>query len=68
MSPSDRLISSLDHALRTLSGSVHAARPSPAVADEPVLDADSRRLAGALMRVNHVGERSVRRRCTRPRR
>ena len=53
----DLLIASLDNALRTLSGAVHAARPNPAAAagsDE--LGADERHQAGALMRVNHVGE------------
>ena len=53
----DLLIVSLDNALRTLSGAVHAARPNPATAaasDE--LGADERLQAGALMRVNHVGE------------
>ncbi len=56
----DRLIVSVDNALRTLSGAVHAARPNPsdrlpndAGAE---LDEEQRRLAGALMRVNHVGE------------
>ena len=49
--------SSLDHALRTLSGAVHAARPlPPAAADDSGLDDEARRLSGALMRVNHVGE------------
>ena len=55
----DRLIASLDNALRTLSGAVHAARPYPAAAaaaSEDRLDADQRQLSGALMRVNHVGE------------
>jgi 3-demethoxyubiquinol 3-hydroxylase len=55
----ERLIISADNALRTLSGAVHAARPNPAQtqpAEAPELDADERRLAGALMRVNHVGE------------
>lgn len=57
MEATDRLLSSLDHALRTLSGAVHAARPWPAEAgaDEPLND-EARRLSGALMRVNHVGE------------
>ncbi|MBA4176585.1 MAG: demethoxyubiquinone hydroxylase family protein [Leptothrix sp. (in: Bacteria)] len=57
METTDRLLSSLDHALRTLSGAVHAARPLPdgaAVADE--LDDAARSLSGSLMRVNHVGE------------
>jgi ubiquinone biosynthesis monooxygenase Coq7 len=43
--------------LRTLSGADHASRPSPAA--EPQADAlaeSDRRLSGALMRVNHVGE------------
>lgn len=60
MDTTDRLLSRIDNALRTLSGAVHAARPNPAgppglgVGDE-LSDAD-RRLAGSLMRVNHVGE------------
>jgi len=57
MESTDRLLSSLDHALRTLSGAVHAARPlPPAAADGDSLDDEARRLSGALMRVNHVGE------------
>lgn len=57
METTDRLLSSLDHALRTLSGAVHAARPLPsAAADDGGLDDEARRLSGALMRVNHVGE------------
>lgn len=58
MSPADQLISSLDCALRTLAGAAHAARPYPALGlngNEPLAPSD-RRLAGALMRVNHVGE------------
>jgi 3-demethoxyubiquinol 3-hydroxylase len=57
METTDRLLSSLDHALRAVTGAVHAARalPAPAIGDE-VLDDESRRLSGALMRVNHVGE------------
>lgn len=53
----DRLIISLDNALRTVSGAVHAGRPNPAgpPADE-ALAPDEKRLSGALMRVNHVGE------------
>ncbi|MDP1899171.1 MAG: 2-polyprenyl-3-methyl-6-methoxy-1,4-benzoquinone monooxygenase [Rubrivivax sp.] len=53
----DRLIVSLDNALRTVAGAVYAARPNPAgppAADG--LDPPERALAGALMRVNHVGE------------
>jgi ubiquinone biosynthesis monooxygenase Coq7 len=56
----DRLISSVDNAMRTLAGAVHAARPNPADAVPAgalaELDAEQRREAGALMRVNHVGE------------
>jgi len=59
----DRLIVSADNALRTLSGAVHAARPNPADVQrsgasdlDAVLDDSERRLSGALMRVNHVGE------------
>jgi ubiquinone biosynthesis monooxygenase Coq7 len=56
----DRLLASADHALRTLSGAVHAARPNPAAEQDadaaPPLDPAQRRLAAALMRVNHVGE------------
>jgi ubiquinone biosynthesis monooxygenase Coq7 len=54
----DRLLVSLDNALRTISGAVHAARPcprAPANATQP-LDESERKLSGALMRVNHVGE------------
>ena len=54
----DRLLVSADHALRTLSGAVHAARPCPGAALDAGagLDARERQLSGALMRVNHVGE------------
>lgn len=55
----DRVLISLDNALRTLSGAVHAARPCPHATEsaqaEPLSEAD-RQLSGALMRVNHVGE------------
>jgi 3-demethoxyubiquinol 3-hydroxylase len=61
MSRLDPVIASADNALRTLSGAVHAARCNPAdvlpaAASAPDLDAAERREAGALMRVNHVGE------------
>jgi len=57
MNLTDRLLVSVDNALRTVSGAVHAARPNPAGRmPEPDLDAEQRRLSGALMRVNHVGE------------
>jgi ubiquinone biosynthesis monooxygenase Coq7 len=53
----DHWIVGADTALRTLAGAVQAARPLPPLpADAPVLDEQERRLAGALMRVNHVGE------------
>ncbi len=57
MSSVDRLIIAADTALRALTGADHAARalPQPAAAADP-LDPDQKRLAGALMRVNHVGE------------
>ena len=53
----DRLIVSMDNALRTVAGAVRAGRPNPAGPPaEESLSAPERRLAGALMRVNHVGE------------
>jgi ubiquinone biosynthesis monooxygenase Coq7 len=55
----DRLLSSVDNALRTVAGASHAGRPYPAAgleATDETLDAPARALAGALMRVNHVGE------------
>ncbi|WP_411565025.1 2-polyprenyl-3-methyl-6-methoxy-1,4-benzoquinone monooxygenase [Rubrivivax sp. A210] len=53
----DRLIISVDNALRTVAGAVHAGRPNPAgPAAEESLAPEEKRLAGALMRVNHVGE------------
>lgn len=53
----DELLIALDNALRTVSGASHAARacPRPAAPGAPLDDAQ-RRLSGALMRVNHVGE------------
>ena len=69
MNIADRFISSVDAALRTVGGRAHAARPCPVPAqtfngDEAPgasdkrlgLDDAARRLSGALMRVNHVGE------------
>jgi ubiquinone biosynthesis monooxygenase Coq7 len=55
----DRWLSSADQALRTLSGGAHAGRRCPGEspgASEATLAEPERRLAGALMRVNHVGE------------
>ena len=55
--PLDRLLIAADNAVRTLTGTAGAARPSPAIPSpaDSLSDAD-RRSAGALMRVNHVGE------------
>ena len=62
----DHWICSAEAALRTLSGGARAERPvptadhvpstSPDTEGDAALGADERRLAGALMRVNHVGE------------
>ncbi len=53
----DRLLGAADSALRTLFAKQRAARACPVVpADETRLDDHERRQAGALMRVNHVGE------------
>ena len=53
----DELIIAADSALRTLFAPPHAARPCPTVpADATPLNARDSREAGALMRVNHVGE------------
>lgn len=53
----DRWLISADRALRTLFARPGAARPRPRAAVEPVpLTENERSLAGALMRVNHVGE------------
>ena len=58
----DRWICGAEVALRTLSGGSRAERmtPAPVIADAaalpPELDAQDKRLSGALMRVNHVGE------------
>jgi len=60
----DALLESLDLALRTLTRSAHAGRPMPRMAtsaatlagSDDELRPEDRRLSGALMRVNHVGE------------
>ncbi|MFZ2652724.1 MAG: 2-polyprenyl-3-methyl-6-methoxy-1,4-benzoquinone monooxygenase [Burkholderiaceae bacterium] len=53
----DRIFITLDNVLRTLSGASHASRPCPMPATPGrKLDNAQRRLSGALMRVNHVGE------------
>lgn len=57
-SPLDTLLSTADNALRTVFGAHHASRPMPRPATQAhaALDESERRLAAALMRVNHVGE------------
>ncbi len=53
----DAFLTAADNALRTLSGANRASRPCPAPDSPPIaLEPDERRLSGALMRVNHVGE------------
>ena len=57
LSPLDSFLIAADSALRTLSGASHASRPYPnAPESDTPLDTAERRLSGALMRVNHVGE------------
>ncbi|MBK6863153.1 MAG: 2-polyprenyl-3-methyl-6-methoxy-1,4-benzoquinone monooxygenase [Ideonella sp.] len=60
MSPVDRLLAAADNALRTITSASTAARPCPQpvqdTSEAAVLDDAQRRLSGALMRVNHVGE------------
>ena len=53
----DHILTAADAALRTLFTSPRASEPSPAGSfEEPRLNDEERRLSGALMRVNHVGE------------
>jgi ubiquinone biosynthesis monooxygenase Coq7 len=52
----DRCLMAADAGLRTLSGGTRASRERPAARAPADLDDADRRLAGALMRVNHVGE------------
>jgi ubiquinone biosynthesis monooxygenase Coq7 len=53
----DRALATLQRALDTVAGSPVASRPSPgAAAPLPELDAEDRRHAAGLMRVNHTGE------------
>jgi ubiquinone biosynthesis monooxygenase Coq7 len=52
----DAWLSAADNALRTLTGACHAARPCPQADSPTQLDPQAKRLSGALMRVNHVGE------------
>jgi len=56
-SPLDRWLIAADNALRTLSDAGHPSEASPAAGlVPPELSDTERRLSGALMRVNHVGE------------
>lgn len=52
----DTLLSAADEALRTLSRSVTASRPSPATDRAVPESGEDRRLSAGLMRVNHTGE------------
>lgn len=53
----EQLIHLADRSLRTVFGVPRAQRATPSpLAETPVLTDDERSLAGALMRVNHVGE------------
>jgi ubiquinone biosynthesis monooxygenase Coq7 len=55
--PQDALLSAADAALRTLFAPARAGRICPTLPAEPSqLDANEKKLSGALMRVNHVGE------------
>jgi ubiquinone biosynthesis monooxygenase Coq7 len=59
MSAIDAFLSAADNGLRTLFAAPIAARPAPqptVVADDSALTPEEKALAGALMRVNHVGE------------
>lgn len=57
LSPVDALLGAADGALRTVFGAHRASRPCPqsGLPDQPMEESD-RKLSGALMRVNHVGE------------
>jgi ubiquinone biosynthesis monooxygenase Coq7 len=54
----DRVLATVDIGLRTVWGHHHAqrARPTAKGADDVPMNDEERALAGALMRVNHVGE------------
>ncbi len=58
MSRVDEVLACADNAMRTLSGAYTASRgcPVPECESSGELDTAQRRLSGALMRVNHVGE------------
>lgn len=53
----DAFLTAIDNGLRTLFAQPHAQSPSPAAGMEQAeLSADDKKIAGALMRINHVGE------------
>ena len=52
----DRCLIAADAGLKTLAGTARAVRQRPRASGEERLSDEERRLAGALMRVNHVGE------------
>lgn len=57
LSSKDRWLSALDNGLRTVFAPSRASRPSPSAGlKPPALEPTQQRQAGALMRVNHVGE------------
>ena len=58
MTTTDRVLSAADSALRTLFAQPRAARPTPlaSASAEVPLSEPEKRVSGALMRVNHVGE------------
>ena len=57
MPPFDALLTTADTALRTLFATPRAAQPCPTLPDQPTdLSIPEKAHAGALMRVNHVGE------------
>jgi len=56
-SPTDALLTTLDTALRTLFATPRASQPCPTLPEQATeLSATEKKQAGALMRVNHVGE------------
>ena len=58
MSPIDHLIIEFDNALRSVAGGANSQRPTPGseATSKTGLDAQERKHAAGLMRVNHVGE------------
>lgn len=57
LTPLDRVLGGFQRALDTVAGAAVAARPSPGETQPmPELDAEDRRHAAGLMRVNHTGE------------